>query len=53
MPLKDKKIAVIGSGLSGLACTLFLCNKKYQVTVFEKEGRIGGRLWNSCRRSSF
>ena len=53
MPLKDKKIAVIGSGLSGLACTLFLCNKKYQVTVFEKEGRIGGRLWEQLPSELF
>ena len=29
MPLKDKKIAVVGAGISGLALTLFLCNKKY------------------------
>ena len=45
MPSKGKCIAVIGAGISGLACTLFLSNKKYEVTVFEKSDRIGGRLW--------
>lgn len=46
LPRKDKKIAVVGGGISGLACTLLLCNKKYEVTVFEKSGRLGGRLWD-------
>ncbi len=46
MPGKGKKIAVIGGGISGLACTLSLCHKKYDVTVFEKSGRIGGHLWD-------
>ena len=45
MPEKDKKIAIIGAGISGLACALRLAAKKYQVTVFEKSGRIGGHLW--------
>lgn len=53
MPLKDKKVAVVGGGMSGLACTLFLCNKKYQVTVFEKSGRLGGRLWQELEPEIF
>jgi predicted NAD/FAD-binding protein len=36
-------IAIIGSGISGLACAYFLSrNSGYQVTLFEKEKRIGG-----------
>ncbi|ATW27896.1 pyridine nucleotide-disulfide oxidoreductase/dicluster-binding protein [Candidatus Formimonas warabiya] len=45
MPAKNKKIAVIGAGISGLACALRLCTKKYQVTVYEKSHRVGGHLW--------
>lgn len=44
MPAKDKRVAIIGAGISGLACALRLVTKKYQVTVFEKSGRIGGHL---------
>lgn len=44
MPSKNKKAAIIGAGLSGLACALRLCNKKYDVTIFEKNYRIGGSI---------
>lgn len=43
LPSKGKKVAVIGGGLSGLGCALRLCNKKYEVTLFEKERVLGGR----------
>lgn len=46
LPPKNKKIAIIGAGISGLACALRLAAKKYDVTVFEKSGRIGGHLWD-------
>ena len=46
MPPKDKKIAIIGAGISGLACALRLTTKKYDVTVYEKSGRIGGHLYD-------
>ncbi|OHU85419.1 MULTISPECIES: NAD(P)/FAD-dependent oxidoreductase [Pseudoalteromonas] len=36
-----KKIAVIGSGISGMT-TAYLLNKQYDVTVFEKNDYIGG-----------
>ena len=36
-----KKIAVIGAGISGLfIANLFKRNKKYQVTIFEKNSSI-------------
>ena len=40
----DKKIAVIGSGPSGLAAADQLNKRGYQVTVFEREDRLGGLL---------
>ncbi|MBN1535160.1 MAG: FAD-dependent oxidoreductase [Anaerolineales bacterium] len=46
VPLKNKKVAIIGAGISGLACALRLAAKKYDVTVFEKSNRIGGHLWD-------
>lgn len=46
LPPKNKKIAVIGAGISGLSCALRLASKKYDVTVFERSGRIGGHLWD-------
>ena len=41
---KDKKVAVIGSGPSGLACAGDLIKKGYPVTVFEALHEFGGVL---------
>ena len=41
-PIYLDKIAVIGSGPSGMACAYFLCKKGYRVTVFEKNDIPGG-----------
>ena len=38
-----KKVGIIGAGLGGLSAGLFLLKKGYDVTVFEKEGLVGGR----------
>ncbi len=46
LPHRNKKIVVIGAGISGLACALRLSAKKFDVTIYEKSGRIGGELWN-------
>ena len=35
------KIAVLGAGISGLG-SAFLLSKKYEVDLYEKEGRLGG-----------
>lgn len=40
----DKKIAIIGSGPSGLTCAYDLALDGYDVTVFEKAPRLGGML---------
>lgn len=38
------KIAVIGAGPAGLACSYFLALDGYNVTVFEKQKALGGML---------
>ncbi|NLF15435.1 MAG: FAD-dependent oxidoreductase, partial [Anaerolineaceae bacterium] len=45
LPPKDKRVAIVGAGISGLACALRLAAKKYDVTVYERSDRIGGHLW--------
>ncbi|UYO63966.1 FAD-dependent oxidoreductase [Acetobacterium wieringae] len=39
-----KKIAVVGSGPAGLSCAYYLAIYGHEVTVFEKEERLGGML---------
>lgn len=39
--LRPKKIAVVGSGISGLSAA-WLLNKSHEVTLFEKDDRLGG-----------
>ena len=39
-----KKVAVIGSGPSGMACAVQLNQRGHSVTVYEKDDRIGGLL---------
>lgn len=38
-----KKVAIIGSGFSGLSAACYLSKEGYQVDVFEKNSSIGGR----------
>lgn len=40
----DKKIAIVGSGPSGLACADQLNKAGHNVTVFERDNKIGGLL---------
>lgn len=39
----SRKVAVIGSGFSGLAAACYLAKSGFEVTVLEKHDRIGGR----------
>jgi predicted NAD/FAD-binding protein len=38
----DKKIAIIGTGISGLTCGYYLSKKDYDITIFEAADYIGG-----------
>jgi glutamate synthase (NADPH/NADH) small chain len=42
--ITDKKVAIVGSGPAGLAAAQQLCRAGHQVTVFERDDRIGGLL---------
>ena len=46
IPPKEQKIAVIGAGVCGLTLALIMSQKKYAVTVFEKDSGWGGVLRN-------
>lgn len=41
---RPEKIAIIGAGPAGLSCAYFLAVGGYQVTVFEKQTKLGGML---------
>lgn len=53
IPPKGARAAIVGAGPSGLACLLKLANRKYDVTLFEKSGRIGGSLWDKLPSEVF
>lgn len=45
IPRVGKKIAVVGGGISGLTAAVDLDKKGYDVTIYEKESKLGGRIW--------
>lgn len=45
LPKTKGKVGVIGGGLSGCVVAMELDKKGYQVTIYEKSNRLGGRLW--------
>lgn len=47
LPARDKQVAVVGGGLSGLTAAFDLVRKGYHVAVFERTGRLGGRVWDT------
>jgi Fe-S oxidoreductase len=44
LPRKGLRVAIVGGGGGGLACALRLANRKYDVTVYDKNSRPGGNL---------
>lgn len=41
---EHKQVAVIGSGLGGISAAISLAQQGWQVAVYEKNGKIGGKL---------
>ncbi|WP_406540820.1 pyridine nucleotide-disulfide oxidoreductase/dicluster-binding protein [Clostridium ljungdahlii] len=46
IPRNGKKVAVVGAGISGITAAFDLDKKGYQVTIYEKSDKIGGRIWD-------
>jgi Fe-S oxidoreductase len=53
IPPKDKRIAIVGAGVAGLSCAVNLAQKKFPVTIFEKESGWGGSLRSHPRFAEF
>lgn len=43
-PAKKKKVAIIGGGLSGLACAKYLVDAGHEPTVYEARSVLGGKV---------
>jgi predicted NAD/FAD-binding protein len=39
-----KRVAIIGGGMSGVATSAFLRDKKFEIHLFEKEAKLGGHV---------
>ncbi len=48
----DKKVCIIGGGISGLVAAFLLKKKVFEVTLFEKSERVGGNI-QSVRIDNF
>lgn len=46
IPKNGNIVAVIGAGISGLTAAIDLDKKGYGVTIYEKENKLGGRMWS-------
>ena len=45
VPKKNGRVAVIGGGASGISAACELDRKGFDVTIYEKSDRLGGRIW--------
>lgn len=43
---KNGRIAVIGGGISGITAAFELNKRGFQVTIYEGDKRLGGRIWD-------
>lgn len=46
--IMNKRVAIIGAGLGGLSIALLLRKQGYDVTIFEKNPQVGGKINNLC-----
>lgn len=45
LPARNKRVAIVGGGLSGLTAGFDLAKKGFDVVLFEKESHLGGNIW--------
>lgn len=45
LPKGKRKVFVVGGGVSGMYAALTAAERGHDVTLFEKEDRLGGQLW--------
>ena len=48
-----KEVAIIGGGLSGIACAIELEKRNVNYKIFESSNRIGGRIETYKRKNIF
>lgn len=46
LPKKKGNVAVAGGGLSGISAAFELDKKGYNVTIYERSEKLGGRIWD-------
>ncbi|SMP51873.1 pyridine nucleotide-disulfide oxidoreductase/dicluster-binding protein [Anoxynatronum buryatiense] len=46
LPKTKGKVAIVGGGIGGMTAAYELDKKGYQVTLYEKQERLGGRIWS-------
>jgi Fe-S oxidoreductase len=53
IPPKSQRVAVVGAGVAGLSCALNIAQKRYPVTVFDRQQGWGGALRAHPRFAEF
>lgn len=46
-PIRKKKVAVVGGGPAGMKAALVAAERGHSVTLFEKQGKLGGQLFHA------
>ena len=44
---KKKKVAIVGGGPAGMKCAITCAQRGHDVTLYEKEGKLGGQLFHA------
>ena len=44
IPTNNRKIAIIGSGPAGIACSYYLSKRGFEIDIYEKHSKLGGLL---------